>query len=152
MADEIVLRPARPADAFAITQVWLTAFRETYAFPPAHGDAEVLEWVRSGLLPATETWVAETGGEVVGFMALRGESIEQLYLRQLWTGHGIGSRFVAVAKERAPARLELWTFQANAGARRFYERHGFAVVELTDGAANEEGQPDVRYVWTGAIG
>jgi GNAT superfamily N-acetyltransferase len=43
--------------------------------------------------------------------------------------------------------LWLWTFQANAGARRFYERNGFAPVEFTDGAANEEHEPDVRYEW-----
>jgi putative acetyltransferase len=41
--------------------------------------------------------------------------------------------------------LRLWTFQRNAGARRFYERNGFAAVELTDGLGNEEREPDVRY-------
>jgi hypothetical protein len=41
----------------------------------------------------------------------------------------------------------LWTFQANAPARRFYERHGFGAVEFGDGSGNEEGEPDVRYVW-----
>jgi GNAT superfamily N-acetyltransferase len=152
MADDIVLRPARSADGPAIADVWLAAFRETYRFPPAHSDADVHEWVRSGLLPATETWVAVAGGEVVGFMALRGKRIEQLYLRRPWTGRGIGSRLVGIAKERSPDRLELWTFQANTGARRFYQRHGFVIAEMTDGAANEERQPDVRYVWTGAIG
>ena len=39
----------------------------------------------------------------------------------------------------------VYTFQANAGARRFYERHGFVPVEFTDGQANEERCPDVLY-------
>ena len=43
--------------------------------------------------------------------------------------------------------LQLWTFQRNAVARHFYERHGFRAAELTDGARNEEVEPDVRYVW-----
>jgi GNAT superfamily N-acetyltransferase len=73
--------------------------------------------------------------------------VEQLYLRRPWTGRGIGSRLIALAREASPDGLELWTFQVNAGARRFYERHGFAVAEMTDGRANEERQPDVRYVW-----
>jgi len=51
------------------------------------------------------------------------------------------------AQARRPAGLELWTFQVNDGARRFYERHGFRAVEVTDGAGNEERQPDVRYAW-----
>ena len=83
--------------------------------------------------------------------ALRNGWVEQLYLRGPWTGRGIGSRLIALAKARSPAGLQLWTFQVNAGARRFYERHGFVAAEMTDGD-NQEGQPDVRYAWTGAIG
>ena len=30
---------------------------------------------------------------------------------------------------------------------RVYERHGFVAVGWTDGSANEERAPDVRYVW-----
>ena len=84
--------------------------------------------------------------------ARRSPGLEQLYVRRPWTGRGIGSRLLAVAKERRPDGLQLWTFQVNAGARRFYERHGFVVVEMTDGSANEERQPDVRYAWNPPIG
>jgi mannose-6-phosphate isomerase-like protein (cupin superfamily) len=34
--------------------------------------------------------------------------------------------------------LSLWTFQRNLVARRFYEQHGFLLVDETDGARNEE--------------
>jgi membrane-anchored protein YejM (alkaline phosphatase superfamily) len=54
---------------------------------------------------------------------------------------------VELAKRRQPSGLQLWTFQVNGTARRFYERHGFLAVESTDGSGNEEGDPDVRYVW-----
>lgn len=63
----------------------------------------------------------------------------------------LGDRFVALAKQRRPDGLQLWTFQVNGPARRFYERHGFAAVEETDGAGNEEREPDVRYVWRPAF-
>ncbi|HEX6655553.1 MAG TPA: GNAT family N-acetyltransferase, partial [Candidatus Limnocylindria bacterium] len=149
MAEEILIRKAMAGDADAIADTWLAAFRETYAFPPAHADAEVRDWVRTGLLPSTETWVAVVAASVVGFMSLREHWVEQLYVRQPWTGRGIGSRLLALAQQRRPDGLELWTFQVNAGARRFYERHGFALAEMTDGAANEERQPDVRYAWAG---
>ena len=43
-------------------------------------------------------------------------------------------------------QVQLWTFQSNAGARRFYERHGFVAVQTTDGD-NEEQAPDIRYLW-----
>ena len=31
--------------------------------------------------------------------------------------------------------------------RRFYERNGCRVVELTDGSGNEEREPDALYEW-----
>jgi predicted N-acetyltransferase YhbS len=80
-------------------------------------------------------------------MALTADEIDQLYVAPGWTGHGIGGRLLSTAKARRPDGLGLYTFQVNAGARRFYERHGFVVVALGDGSSNEEGQPDVRYAW-----
>lgn len=46
-----------------------------------------------------------------------------------------------------PNPLELWCFQANSRARRFYEARGFRAICFTDGAANEENVPDTRYCW-----
>jgi putative acetyltransferase len=67
-------------------------------------------------------------------------------------GHGLGSRLVEVAKRHCKGSLDLWTFQGNLGARRFYERRGFTAIEFTDGAANMEQAPDVRYRWTAQPG
>jgi ribosomal protein S18 acetylase RimI-like enzyme len=63
----------------------------------------------------------------------------------------VGDRFMALAKERQPGGLRLYTFQVNTRACRFYERHGFTVVDLNDGSRNEEGEPDVQYRWVPAI-
>jgi GNAT superfamily N-acetyltransferase len=141
------LRRATSADAPSVAEIHITAFRATYPFEPAHPDDDVRGWVRDHLLPRTETWVAVLDGAVVGYLSLGDGWIEHLYIAPGHTGSGIGSRLITLAKERQPAGLQLWTFQVNAGARRFYERHGFMAVELTDGAANEERQPDVRYAW-----
>ena len=86
-------------------------------------------------------------GDVVGFAAIADGWLEHLYLAPGWTGRGIGTDLLTIARTRCPAGLQLWTFQVNAGARRFYEREGFRAVESTDGSANEEREPDVRYVW-----
>ncbi|MFC8369315.1 MULTISPECIES: GNAT family N-acetyltransferase [unclassified Streptomyces] len=143
------LRRALPSDAEAAAGVWLRSFAA--ALPGVvrpRSDDEVRDYFRHVLIPVRETWVAETaGGNVVGVMVLEGEELDQLYLAPEWCGHGIGDRFVALAKERSPGGLALWTFQVNAPARRFYERHGFTAVRWTDGSGNEEREPDVRYVW-----
>jgi GNAT superfamily N-acetyltransferase len=144
----VVLRPARPSDASAVADVWLRSFDA--ALPTvrrAHPDHEVRGWIRDVLVPRPDTWVAEVDGAVVGVLALSEGWLDQLYLEPDWRGHGIGDRLVELAKERRPSGLQLWTFQVNGPAQRFYERHGFVAVERTDGATNEEHEPDVRYVW-----
>jgi len=45
-----------------------------------------------------------------------------------------------------PAGCRLWAFQRNQRARVFYEHRGFVAAEFTDGAGNEEREPDMRYV------
>ncbi|MER6345642.1 GNAT family N-acetyltransferase [Streptomyces sp. NPDC001595] len=150
MTPAVALRRATSADARPAADVWLRSFAA--ALPTvsrAHSDDEVRGWFQDVVVPRQETWVAEAAGGagVVGLMVLDEAELSQLYLAPDWRGLGLGDRFVALAKERRPQGLGLWTFQVNAPAHRFYERHGFVAVERTDGRANEEREPDVRYVW-----
>jgi GNAT superfamily N-acetyltransferase len=114
-------------------------------------DAEIRRWMSDDVVGRTDTWVAELDGTVVGMMVLDGGRaggwIEHLYLDPAWIGRGLGEQFVGIARSRHPAGLQLWTFQVNEPARRFYERLGFRAVEHTDGAGNTERAPDVRYQW-----
>jgi GNAT superfamily N-acetyltransferase len=152
--DQLVIRraPAAGGDASAMADIWLRSF--TAALPGvhrAHTDEQVLAWFRQVVVPTQESWVAEAGGRPVGLLVLDGTELEQLYLDPDWRGRGIGDRLVALAKERRPDGLTLWTFQVNVPARRFYERHGFVEAERTDGRRNEEREPDIRYVWRAPV-
>jgi GNAT superfamily N-acetyltransferase len=116
---------------------------------PVHPDDDVRHHFETVLVPTRETWLAEADGAAVGVLVLDGDEIDQLYVDPDWQRGGIGSELVRLAQDRRPEGLALWTFQSNVGARRFYERHGFVAVAWTDGSANEERAPDVRYVWGG---
>lgn len=148
------LRPATAGDVRSVADVYLRSRAASVpAIPPGiHPDTDVRDWVATTLfadaerLADHELWVAVEAGTVVGFMVLSGDWIGHLYLEPGATGRGTGSDFVQLAKARRPGGLQLWTFESNSGARRFYERHGFVAVERTDGT-NEEGEPDVRYRW-----
>ena len=149
MSVEHLVRPARPADAAALAEVWLRSFSD--ALPTVrqgHPDDEVRAWVRDVLVPSGTVHVAEAGSAVVGLLVLADGWIEQLYVDPAWQGRGIGARLVELAKHREPSGLQLWTFQVNRSAQQFYERHGFVAVERTDGSTNEQREPDVRYLWT----
>jgi GNAT superfamily N-acetyltransferase len=144
----IKLRRATGADAPEVAEVYLASFRA--ALPTvrlAHDDDDVRRYVRDVLVGQRETWVADEGGRIVAMMSLSPGWVDQLYVVPDRLGEGIGRRLLDLAKDRALGQLELWTFQVNARARRFYERNGFVAVELTDGSANEEREPDVRYAW-----
>ncbi|MEV0646133.1 GNAT family N-acetyltransferase [Phytomonospora sp. NPDC050363] len=144
------IRRAAGADAAAVADVWLRSY--TAALPTVRrgkSDEEVRAYIARVVVPLRETWIADSEGEVVGMMVLGdGPLLSQLYLDPAWRGKGLGDRFVALAKQRRPAGLELWTFQVNTPAHRFYLRHGFTEAERTDGSANEEREPDIRYTWT----
>jgi len=145
----ITVRPATGADADAIADVYLASFHATYDFPLAHTDDQVRAWLRDVVVPAGNTWVAvdREPGAVVGLMVVAGGDLDQLYVAPDRLGEGIGRQLLDLAKEQSPGGLTLYTFQVNERARRFYERNGFAADWFGDGSANEEGQPDVRYVW-----
>jgi ribosomal protein S18 acetylase RimI-like enzyme len=93
-------------------------------------------------------WLSIAASEaVVAVMVLDDSWIDQFYVDPQWTGRGIGGHLIEHAKSRRPDGLQLWTFVTNAPAQRFYQRHGFTVVETTDGSGNEENEPDLRLVW-----
>ena len=149
-ADRLLLRRAREDDGPASGDVWLRSWRATFDFPPAHPDDDVRHWLATELLPSTEAWVAvdpDQDGRVVALMALSDTKVEQLYVAPEWIGHGVGRRLIELAKGRRPDGLDLWCFQVNAGARRFYERNDFVPILFGDGSTNEERQPDILYRW-----
>jgi putative acetyltransferase len=101
------------------------------------------------LIKATDVTVARIQGDVAGFIARREYEVHSLYVAGGQRNQDIGARLLEHAKS-AQDHLELWTFQANDGARRFYARHGFVQAKQTDGQGNDEKLPDVHLIWQGA--
>jgi GNAT superfamily N-acetyltransferase len=141
-------RRATPADAENVAVLWMRSRRAAIPNmpPPVHTDDEVRRWFATVVLRQRETWVIEQGRSIIAVLVLLPGWIDQIYVDPEHAGRRLGTRLVELAKELNPAGLDLWTFESNTGARRFYERHGFIAVDATDGC-NEEGAPDVRYHW-----
>jgi len=139
-------REATKEDAAAVANLFRTTFAATYPhFAKLHASEEDLAHFQK-VLQSNHTVVVDKDGEIAGFCAFTPGWVNYLYVLPKYQGSGIGSRLLNEAKSENAA-LQLWTFQENQKARNFYERHGFKLVEETDGAGNEEKQPDVRYVW-----
>lgn len=139
------LRTATALDWGAVGAI-LSEFVDTTAWMPRiHTRAEDLAHA-SKMIEFGWVTVAEQDGRIAGFMALNGIELNALYVTQAARGAGIGATLLAHAQAQT-AILELWTFQANKGAQRFYLRHGFSEVLRTDGANNDEKLPDIQLVW-----
>ena len=123
-----------------ILQDWIEA---TPWMPKLHTRAETHDFL-GHLAASCAVYIA--GRPPTGFLVLDGHDVRCLYLAEAARGQGLGKRLLGHAKAERD-QLELWTFQANDGARRFYAREGFIEVEWTDGAGNEEKLPDVRLTW-----
>jgi GNAT superfamily N-acetyltransferase len=112
-----------------------------------HTPKEDRWFFRERVFASCEVWGAFDGGLMTGMLAFRNGWIDQLYVLPDAQGRGIGTGLLKVA-QNALDRLQLWTFLRNQRARRFYEARGFAMVRETDGAGNEEREPDAVYLWT----
>jgi ribosomal protein S18 acetylase RimI-like enzyme len=142
-------------DAEQVASVFIASRKAFVAFAPlVHDDDDVRGWIANVPIPAggVTVAVADSSREaVVGMMAVSRQDgvawIDQLYLHPSAVGQGIGSRLIESAKHSLGSPIRLYAFQDNAGARRFYERHGFRAIAFSDGADNEEHCPDVLYEW-----
>ncbi|MDE4132735.1 GNAT family N-acetyltransferase [Phaeobacter sp. QD34_3] len=167
----LTLRPARSTDAGGMGEILHRFEMETAWMPKQHSGAEAIGFC-GVMIDRGWVTVVEGDGAILGFLARDGDEICSLYVTPEARGGGIGKRLLDAAKiavckggndgtadtddrderndrvgEADPARLSLRTFQANEGAQRFYLREGFAEVGRSDGAQNDEGLPDIEYVW-----
>jgi ribosomal protein S18 acetylase RimI-like enzyme len=145
MVNGLALRSAVVADAAGIATVMRSSMASHDWMPTLYTPDEDFGFVRDVMMREQDVIVAISGGGIVGFIATQGDWIGQLYVRPDRFGQGIGAALLDAGASDMPI-VQLYCFQANFGARRFYERHGFIADTLSDGTRNEEGLPDILYV------
>lgn len=124
--------------------LWAFSYRTPW-LPRVRSRAEDLRtlWL---LTRQGQVRVARVRGRVAGFIIREESRIHALYVAPRWRRRGIGRALLTEAKG-AVATLELWVLVANAPARAFYERQGFAEVDRAEGGGNDEGLPDILMIW-----
>ena len=111
-----------------------------------HSAAEGVLFYRDHVVPGGPVWGMFDDDRLRGHIALLPGWIDHLYVDPDFHGRGIGSSLVRLAQAEQ-TELRLYTFQSNLRAQALYERHGFIILERTDGARNEEKMPDMTYRW-----
>ena len=146
-----VIRTATADEASMVAELYLTVRRTLGEIAPTvHSDDETRRWMREILFREDTVSIAIMDGEIAAMLATRPGWIDQLHVHPRFQARGLGAALLQTAKrsQDGASGLQLWTFQANARARRFYARHGFVEVLFTDGRDNEEKTPDVKLAWS----
>ena len=163
----MTVRDATTADARAIGEIRVAAWQATYRGVVPDRILDGMDVVRNEAWltqrisepGAAATLVIEDTGAIAGYALLApahdpdaaglGE-VEALYVAPRATGRGLGRSLIGASLARLAAAghpgVVLWVLTANARARRFYEREGFAL----DGAVRMldfDGTPieEIRY-------
>ena len=141
----IEIAPYRPAFREGLVDLWRTSFERGVGAPVPHPLDDHLRYFDEHVLTETSLHLALRDGQLVGFGAFTPEAVMQLYVHVAHLGRGIGTRLLDIAKANSQGKLWLYTFVTNTNAQRFYERHGFDVVERGFEPIMLLG--DLRYEW-----
>jgi putative acetyltransferase len=140
------LRIATPSDVPAIAALFRRSRHAKLPYlPDLHSEADDLVFF-GGVIGECNVIVAEHEA-IVGFIAWKPGWVDHLYVDPRRLREGLGSILLAEAMA-AEVALKLYAFQRNTDAIAFYERHGFRTIETTDGAGNEEKEPDALLAWS----
>ena len=141
----VTLRPAAPDDTETIATLWHSGWRDGHIghVPDALLPHRHLEDFRRRVPPRIpESTVATIDGQVVGFVTVKEDELEQMYVAAAARGTGLADVLIRHAEEVIARRFDVaWLSVAvgNARARRFYERSGWRDAAAIDYHAEIEG-------------
>ena len=124
MDGTVSIRTASEADFDVLTDLWERSARSSHAFMADEEFVELRPRIRDLLLPSMDVWVAESGGETLGFVGARDDHVELLYIAPEAQGHGIGPQLLAqLADGDGPRSVEVYA--DNSVGLGFYLSQGF---------------------------
>ncbi|MEM7130650.1 MAG: GNAT family N-acetyltransferase [Chloroflexota bacterium] len=130
-----------------VLQLWRITSAATYDFlNTSHTEEEDRGYFTTVVAAENQLWVAETEGQILGFLAINGSYVDRLYIHPEHQRKGIGATLLAHAKTLSPSGVELCTHVKNVNACVFYEKQGFVAVRYGV-SPPPESEPDVEYHW-----
>ena len=122
------IRQYKVSDLEGVLNSWELATRLAHPFMADEFIAQERINVAEIYMPNTDTWVAELGGEVKGFIALMGNEVGAIFLQPNCHGQGIGKALMDKAQV-IHGDLEVEVFKVNIIGRSFYSKYGFEQLE-----------------------
>lgn len=156
MPTSYTIRLATAADTDRIARIWHIGWEDGHI---GHVPTELLQFRKAEhFLPRVHeriphTWVAEDAGGIAGFVTVKDDEIEQLFVDRPARGSGVAEMLLRKGEDEIRragyARAWLAVVAGNRRARRFYERCGWrdagAFTYMAETAAGPFAVPSWRY-------
>lgn len=130
---DVLIRPAELSDTHRVARIWHNGWADGHA---GNVPEELYSHRTAESYPArvhdrlAHTWIAERQGEVLGFVVVIDDEVEQVYVDAAARGSGVAAALLTHAEQMIArdghARAWLAVVAGNARARAFYERSGWA--------------------------
>ena len=120
-----MIRKLQNVDINKVVDIWLKTNLEAHDFIPGQYWTSNYEAVKK-MLPQAEVYVYEDNKTIQGFVGVRDEYIEGIFVLGKMQSHGIGKALLDYIKDKK-ARLQLNVYQKNVRAMSFYQREGFTI-------------------------
>ena len=127
-----VIRPASPADANRIAEIFVTNYRvnfypifrkDAYYFSELNVADTAAEYA-AGSDALTHTFVYDDDGIIKAFLRIHGDELRKLFVEPAFQSCGIGEKLLTFAVKECGCTW-LWVLHYNIRGIVFYERHGF---------------------------
>lgn len=120
-----MIRKLQNVDINKVADIWLKTNLETHDFISGQYWTSNYESVKK-MLPQAEVYVYEDNKIIQGFVGVRDEYIEGIFVSDKMQSHGIGKALLDYIKNKK-VRLQLNVYQKNIRAMSFYKREGFTI-------------------------
>jgi GNAT superfamily N-acetyltransferase len=126
----VAIRPYRPQDFDDTVRLWYDVGHAAHPYvSERYSYAEFVDDFRNVMSVGCAIWQAEVAEGLAGFIILRGDYVDQLYVAVSHQRRGIGGLLMTLR---------------NGNARTFYEHLGFRAIDF---GVSPEGEPEIRYRW-----
>ena len=133
-----------PSEMQACADIWLEASIAAHDFIPPEFWKSNYSAMLEQYLPATDVYLAQEQGIIVGFAALHQGTLAALFVLPVRWSKGVGALLLQYV-QALHAELKLTVYAKNSRAINFYLRHGFAIQQ--EQTCSHTSEPELLMLW-----
>lgn len=127
----------------SVMQIWKEENIKSHSFISKEYWENNFDFVKS-ILPDAEIYIDEYNNEITGFIGIKENYIEGIFVKSEYQGSGIGTALLNKAKQKH-RKLTLNVYIKNTNAINFYKKNGFEIISKNIDEAT--GEAEYTMLW-----